>query len=168
MRLRINFLRPLLILIAACSIHACGSSETDDPSADTADGTARAPPVAGGATVGAQGEATDLSAEIFCDPAVRRKGLAQLSWTPADPPGEEQQVLVTIFKEGFESGAFEASKALPPDETTFLLETVHGQAVHRWRVLTVTATAEIPSDTARFEGPVCIGDVVVDQPVPVP
>jgi len=168
MRLKNIFFR-LVFLTTACLIQACGSSGSDDQSRTAAArGAAQGPEIGSVSTVGAQGEATDLRAEIFCDPAVRRKGLAQLNWTPADPPGQEQQVVVTIFKEGFETGAFEESKPLPPDQASFLLESVQGQAVHRWRVLTATATAEIPSDTARFEGPVCVGDVVVEEPDPIP
>ena len=160
--------RPLLYVIFTCLLQSCGSSGSDDQSQNAGADASQSGTVLSASALQARDEATELRAEISCDPAVRRKGLAQLSWTPADPPGQEQKVVFTIFKEGFESGAFEESKALPSDQDSFLLETVHGQAVHRWRVLTVTATAEIPSDTARFEGPVCIGDVVVEEPAPIP
>jgi hypothetical protein len=166
MRAKNTIFRPLLYLIFACSLQACGSSGSDDQSRN--DDPSQSATLLSGSALGVRDEATELRAEISCDPAVRRKGLAQLSWTPADPPGQEQKIVFTIFKEGFESGAFEESKPLPSNQDSFLLETVHGQAVHRWRVLTVTATAEIPSDTARFEGPVCIGDVVVEEPAPIP
>lgn len=167
MRINNPSFRSFLIFAAACSMQACGSPGSDEQSRTAAPGTAQDPASSGLSAAAEEGAATELSAEIVCDPTVRRKGLAQLSWTPADPPGEEQRVVVTIFKEGFESGAFEESKALPADQETFLLESVHGQAIHRWRVLTVTATSENPSETALFEGPVCIGDVVVDEPIPV-
>ena len=166
-RMRAYF-RTLLCLTAALAIHACGSSGGDDESQIAVQDAAVTTADTSEAVAVQQGEATDLRTEILCDPAVRRKGLAQVSWTPADPPGEEQQVVVTIFKDGFESGAFEESKTLPPDQASFLIESVKGQAVHRWKVLTVTAATETASETARFEGPVCIGDVVVDQPAPIP
>lgn len=171
MRIKTTEIRYLLVLTAACLLQACDSSGSgDEPTAapTAVAGGSQALRAAGVSGVGPVPEATDLRAEIFCDPAVPRKGLAQLSWTPADPLGQEQRVLVTIFKEGFETGAFEESKPLPPDQDTFLLESVQGQAIHRWRVVTVRTSAEMPSETARFEGPVCINDEVIDQPVPIP
>jgi len=167
MRVNTHSFRSLLILTAICTMQACGSSGSDEQSRTAVEGSTQDPATAGRSATEVQGEATELRAEIFCDPAVRHRGLAQLSWTPADPPGEEQRVAVTIFKEGFETGAFEESKPLPPDQASFLLESVQGQAIHRWRVITVTATSDSPSDTVRFEGPVCVGDIVVDEPIPV-
>lgn len=157
-----------LSLLAVVAVQACGSSGGDDPSPAA---TAANPQNAGSpgtSSAGAVGAATNLSAEIFCDPVASNRGLAEFRWTPADPPGQEQRVDVTIFKRGFETGNFEESKPLPPDDDVFVFESVQGQALHRWRVVTVGAAAEVTSESARFEGPLCVDDEVVDQPVPIP
>ena len=157
-----------LSLLAALAVQACGPSGGDDPGVA---GTTPNPQIAGStgtSSARSVGAATNLSAEIFCDPVVSNSGLAEFRWTPADPPGQEQRVEVTIFKRGFETGNFEESKPLPPDDDVFVFESVQGQAVHRWRVVTVGAAAEVTSETSRFEGPLCVDDEVVDQPVPIP
>lgn len=165
-----NLAKPstLLPCLACFLLQACGGSAGDAAAPPPAAPTNSAPPsgAAGGTTSGATGgpvaAASGLQAELFCDPAEARRGLAELRWTPADPPGQEQRVLVTIFKGGFASGAFEESKPLPPDQDSYVFESVQGQAVHRWRVLTVGAAAETSSETARFEGPLCIYDEVIE------
>lgn len=111
--------------------------------------------------------ATELAAQVKCSDLERFKSIAQLSWRPAENAGDEQRIDVTIFKDGFETGKYESSKALPPEESSYLFQDVKGQALHRWRVVTLTGNDTIFSETARFEGVVCVGDVIVDQP-PVP
>ena len=111
--------------------------------------------------------ATQLAASVECSPYERWKGWARLSWTPAQIAGEDQRIDVTIFKDGFETQRFESSKALGPTESSYLFENVQGQALHRWRVVTRTGDQLVFSETSRFEGPICVGDVIADQP-PVP
>jgi hypothetical protein len=113
---------------------------------------------------GGPGAASDLRSEVFCSRLERRKGLARLEWTPAQEPGTAQQVAVTIFKDGFETGQFERSERLPPSQSSLAFEDVQGQALHRWRVLTLQPEGWVPSETARFTGPVCIGDVIEEAP----
>ncbi len=164
-----SFLRLLPLLAAACVLQACGgSSGGGDQSPAPNAANAQNPGSASGATSGPVAMATNLSAEIFCDPAISNRGLAEFRWTPADPPGQEQRIEITIFKRGFETGAFEESKPVSPDDDVFVFESVQGQAVHRWRVVTVGAAGETVSETARFEGPLCVDDEVVDQPDPIP
>jgi hypothetical protein len=113
--------------------------------------------------------ATELSAQVKCSDLERFKSLAQLSWLPATNPGDEQRIDVTIFKDGFDTGNFESSKPMPADASSYLLQDVQGQALHRWRVATISGTDVFFSETARFEGVVCVGDVIAEQPpVPVP
>lgn len=111
--------------------------------------------------------ATELAAQVKCSDLERFKSIAQLSWSPAENPGDEQRIDVTIFKDGFETGRYESSKALPPEESSYQFDDVKGQALHRWRVVTLTGNDTFFSETARFEGVVCVGDIIADQP-PVP
>jgi hypothetical protein len=113
---------------------------------------------------GGPGAATNLQSEIGCSPVVRKKGLARLQWTPAEERGTAQQVVVTIFKDGFETGRFERSERLTPTQSSFVFEQVRGQALHFWRVLTRQSEGWIPSETARFEGPTCLFDVIEEPP----
>lgn len=164
--------RCLSLLAALAALQACGSSGGDDPASPAAAANSQNAGAGSGSSSGATSApvamATDLSTQIFCDPAASGRGLAEFRWTPADPPGQEQRIEVTIFKRGFETGDFEESKPLSPDDDVFVFESVQGQAVHRWRVVTVGAAAETASEVARFEGPLCVDDEVLDQPDPIP
>ncbi len=111
--------------------------------------------------------ATELTTRVECSDLERFKSVAYLSWRPAEIMGSEQRIDVTIFKDGFDTGRFESSKTIPPDESSYLLEDVKGQALHRWRVVTLNGNDASVSKIVRFEGVVCVGDVIVDTP-PIP
>jgi len=119
---------------------------------------------------GGPGAASNLRASQDCDSEVLRKGIALLEWEIAREPGSEQKVEVTIFREGFETGNSIPSKPLPGDQTELRFDRVAGQALHRWRVLTLHGEGYVPSETARFTGPICVYDEaeVEDQIPPIP
>lgn len=85
-------------------------------------------------------------------------GQVLLKWRPAAEPGTQQHVHVTIFREGFETGRFITIRDLEPSDSELLFEEVAGQALHRWRVLTLHPDGFVPSETARFDGPICVRD----------
>jgi hypothetical protein len=157
--------------LTSALLGGCGdqSSDTSDTSGGSVLPSAERRPAAAdplAVPLATPGAATDLVAVVGCRGDVRFEGLANLSWSPADPNGSEQVVQVTIFKDGFETGQFESSKPLPPDQATLVFTDLSGQAVHRWRVVTLQGETAIPSETARFTGPVCVGDIIADQPIP--
>src|SRR5262245_54399949 len=55
--------------------------------------------------------ANSLHAEIACSTTKARVGMARFSWVPV--AGAEQRVEVTIRRDGFERGLFDASETLP-------------------------------------------------------
>jgi hypothetical protein len=103
--------------------------------------------------------ATDLQVEVECSETELRQGIAKLSWTVAKSPGSEQRVAITIVRDGFESGEFEMSGPLAPDQSSLVWEQLHGQAIHYWRVLTLHGDKWSASETASFEGPTCVADI---------
>jgi hypothetical protein len=108
-----------------------------------------------------QDAAGSLQAEMRCDELELRKGIARLSWTVAANQGAEQQVAVTIYRDGFETGNFEISDPLPPYQSSLVWDRVKGQAIHLWRVLTLQDEGWMPSVTERFEGISCVADFVL-------
>jgi hypothetical protein len=108
---------------------------------------------------GGPGAATALVAEPDCDPLVG-EGIARLSWQPAANAGQEQRIIITIYRDGFETGNFDFSARLSPSDTSIVWDRVHGQAIHHWRVITLQSEGWVPSDTASFEGPPCVADWV--------
>lgn len=107
---------------------------------------------------GGSGAATELDADVDCNTVEPRHGLFTLHWRPAQEPGTEQRVQVTIFRDGFAQGLYEASGPLAPDRSSFEWHRVHGRAIHLWRVLTRHESGWTASETARVTGPVCIYD----------
>jgi hypothetical protein len=126
-------------------------SETPAPAPTLPPGTPILPP-------GGEGAATGLNAEVGCSEIVPRTGIANLNWNAAAPSGSEQRIALTIFPDGFETGNFEVTEALPPNQSSLVWEPLEGQAIHYWRVLTLHSKGWVPSDTASFEGPTCVAD----------
>lgn len=85
--------------------------------------------------------------------------MADLSWSPADGPGAAQRVDLTTVQDGFSSGRFDSSPALPPTTTSYTWPTVNPNGVHIWRVETQHGSDWVASGEAQFTGPVCVGDV---------
>jgi hypothetical protein len=88
------------------------------PLRGAADSDGAVPTVAAGTA----GGATNLASEVDCDAIERDHGIARLRWTVADPPGQEQVVQVTIFRDGFDTEHFTSSKPLPPTQNTYTFE----------------------------------------------
>lgn len=115
---------------------------------------------------GGPGAATDLRAAPRCEETGSRGAVADLSWTIASTPGDEQRVAVTKFREGFDNGSFDVSATLPPDAASFTWRPVNPGGVQYWRVLTRHGSSWAPSDTAMFTGPTCVADYVGPAPHP--
>jgi hypothetical protein len=111
---------------------------------------------------GGPGAATDLAATTEC--ASPGKEVANLSWTPAAVPGTSQQVEATIYS--FEQGQVDVSETLPPDQASLVFEELHGQAIHFWRVVTEHSDGPVPSETAKFRGPLCTVDILNEEEQP--
>ena len=110
-----------------------------------------------GARAGGRQVATDLAARAECEAAGSAVAVARLSWTPA-PAGGAQRVVVTIFRNGFDRPDVDRSPDLAADQRRLDWTRLHGQATHYWRVLTKSDGTWVPSETASFEGPLCIVD----------
>lgn len=112
---------------------------------------------------GGPGAAANLQSVVDCDGP--GESVARLSWTLARNPGQAQRVDITIFKKGFETGQFESSELLPPDQSSLEWEELDPGLNHRWRVLTLQSGGWVPSEIAIFKGPVCVGDEEESTPV---
>ena len=115
---------------------------------------------------GGPGTATNLAATADYDPAQGTNATVKLQWVCAVPPGLEQRMVITIFKDGFERGAFDVSGPLRSNQTSLVWDKAKGQAIHHWKVLTLQPTGWVASATATFEGPLLIRDRVNKSPKP--
>ena len=110
--------------------------------------------------VGGPSAASNLAANVGCRETELRKGIAKLSWTVATKPSSEQRIVVTVFRDSFESGKFKISAPLPSDQSSLEWDKLEGQAIHFWKVLTLQPDGWVASETAEFEGPTCVTDFV--------
>jgi hypothetical protein len=101
--------------------------------------------------------ATLLRSTTRCAMNARRTGIANLRWRPARPGGQ-QWIAVTNLLRGFEFGQYEAVGPLPATRRSFEWRRVHGQSIHRWRVITRVGGRWRGSPTATFTGPTCIAE----------
>jgi hypothetical protein len=107
---------------------------------------------------GGPGAATNLTANRYDDPAQPARALVKLQWTPASQKGSEQRIVVTIFSDGFQRGAFDVSNPLSSTQSSLVWDKLKGQAIHHWKVLTLQPSGWVLSQTATFEGPTVIRD----------
>jgi hypothetical protein len=102
--------------------------------------------------------ATSLRSSVECSQTQPRQGVAHLSWVPAGGSAAEQRVAVSIYRDGFETGKFDSSESLAPERAALDWRQLSGQAIHLWRVLTRYGDTWVASETASFEGPLCVAD----------
>jgi len=110
--------------------------------------------------VGGDRAATRLSVtEAGCALDVPRDVVVTFAWSPAQVPGLEQRVQITVYRDGFATGRYSLSESLGSGASRF---TWQGAAepglVNHWRVVTRHDTGWAPSESASLEAPVCIGD----------
>ena len=101
--------------------------------------------------------ATALRASATCDRAAGRP-VVDLAWRPAGVRGDEQQVHVTKFARGFETGDYEALGPLPPDADALRWDGVEPGVHYRWRVATRHTDAWTASAVETFDGIGCLSD----------
>jgi len=109
--------------------------------------------------------ATNLRAGAECDLDQPWKGIVNLNWTIASLPGSEQRVIMTVYRDGFEVGRFDASDSLASDQSGMMWDRLSPGIIHFWMVLTRHEDGWVPSEQSSFEAPVCAVDYV---PTPTP
>ena len=138
------------IVAALFFVGSCASALSEAPPVKDFDGV----PV----KVGASGAgAGNLTAQTECRGEYPRRGVAKLKWSTAQSRGTEQRILVSIY--GFREGRYEATASLPPDQTEYTWDRIHGQAVHSWIVLTRQGNVWEASPQETFDGPGCVADL---------
>jgi hypothetical protein len=102
--------------------------------------------------------ARNLHVNAHCSINEPWKGIAELTWVPAMDRGLEQRVVMTVYRDGFEKGVFDASEMLSVDQSDLEWERLSPGIIHFWRVLTRYEDGWVPSDDSSFEAPVCAVD----------
>jgi hypothetical protein len=147
----------LVVLLGAWTMTPSISTPGPTPIVDSPASSPTPPPDSGVSPVN-PGAVTNLQIKIECSRTELRKGIAQLSWKVAQPPGSAQRVEITIYRDGFKGGKFETSGLLPPEQSSLVWEKLEPGIIHYCRVVTLHAGGAVPSEIVSFEGPICIAD----------
>jgi hypothetical protein len=110
----------------------------------------------------APGGALDLEWFPECDPMKPGTGVVNMRWKAGAALQSDQRVDVTKFAEGFATGKFQATRALPPALISVAMEKPEPGVSYYWRVLTRTPAGWVPSGTYRFDAPTCPVDSAVE------
>jgi hypothetical protein len=98
------------------------------------------------------GAANNLEAAAQCDP-VKGEVVGRLSW---DARGSGQQrVDLTAFRDGFETGQFASIGPLPANQGEVELNNGESGISYKWRVLTLSGDAWVPSKAGTLFWPAC-------------
>jgi len=113
-----------------------------------------------GAAPGAEG----LAFEATCSDIQPGRGLVTVAWRPLAAGGGAQRIDVTALRDGFARGRFDVTRSLGETiDSAVLGELVPGLNYY-WRVLRRTEAGWAPSETARFEAPICPVDSMLEGP----
>jgi hypothetical protein len=106
---------------------------------------------------GGPSAATDLRVEARCSPTQPGTRSATFMWRVAKTRGQGQRVDVTMFRDGFrsEKPRFETVAQVPGTQDSAPWDKGEPGINYYWRVLTLTAKGWVPSQTSRYEAPIC-------------
>ncbi len=106
---------------------------------------------------GGPSAATDLRVEARCSAARPGTRSASFAWRVAATPGQAQRVDVTMFRDGFrsEKPRFETLAQVSGTQDSAQWDKGEPGINYYWRVLTLTVRGWVPSQTSRYEAPIC-------------
>jgi hypothetical protein len=105
-----------------------------------------------------------LEAVARCSATRLGEGIGRFSWHVVEPIGSKYRVDISMFRSGLDDGRFETIGVVPPEQTFIEWRAPRAGVNYKWRVLALTPKGWLPSQTARFIGPVCPVDYTEEPP----
>lgn len=105
-----------------------------------------------------------LEAVARCSATRLGQGIGRFSWEVVEPVGSQYRVDVSMFRDGLKDGRFETVGVVPSGQTAIEWRAPRAGVNYKWRVLALTPKGWLPSQTARFIGPVCPVDYTEEPP----
>jgi hypothetical protein len=103
-------------------------------------------------------QALRVSAE--CSDVKRGSGLAEFTWSTPSGEAQAQRVDVTMFRDGFQTNRFDTLGRIPAAQSRLVWDGGRAGVNYYWRVMILTPQGWVPSETARYEAPICPVDFV--------
>lgn len=101
-----------------------------------------------------------------CSDVKRGVSVTQFAWSTPGGVIQAQRVDISMFRDGFRTGRFETLGRVPAAQGRLTWDRSRGGVNYYWRVLALTSQGWVPSDTARYETPICPVDFVEPPPQP--
>jgi hypothetical protein len=103
---------------------------------------------------------TALQVVARCSDVNLGRAHAEFSWTAPSTDVRAQRVDISMFRDGFQNERYETVARLPTAQNRLVWDDARPGINYYWRVLTLTAEGWAPSETARYEAPICPVDFV--------
>jgi hypothetical protein len=87
-------------------------------------------------------------------------GVAEFTWASSATDVRAQRIDISMFRDGFQTERFETVARLPTAQNRLVWDDARPGINYYWRVLVLTPQGWIPSETARYEAPICPVDFV--------
>ncbi len=108
---------------------------------------------------------TGLSVATRCSDITRGSSVVEFRWSAPPAAVQAQRLDVSMFRDGFRTGRFETVGRVPAAQDRLVWGTARAGVNYYWRVMVLTTQGWVPSETGRYEAPICPVDFV-DPPRP--
>jgi hypothetical protein len=88
------------------------------------------------------------------------KGVAEFTWSAQASEVQAQRIDISMFRDGFQTERFETVARVPTAQNRLVWDDARPGINYYWRVLVLTSQGWLPSETARYEAPICPVDFV--------
>jgi hypothetical protein len=87
-------------------------------------------------------------------------GVAEFTWVSRVTDARAQRIDISMSRDGFQTERFETVARLPTAQNRLVWDDARPGINYYWRVLVLTPQGWVPSETARYEAPICPVDFV--------
>lgn len=95
-----------------------------------------------------------------CSDTNRGSGIAEFTWSAQSADIRAQRLDVSMFRDGLRTGRFETLGRIPAAQDRLVWDGGRAGVNYYWRVMVLTPQGWVPSETARYEAPICPVDFV--------
>jgi hypothetical protein len=109
--------------------------------------------------IGTQGPGA-LRVVARCSDVNLGKAVAEFTWASPTAEVQAQRIDISMFRDGFQTERFETVARVPTAQNRLVWDDARPGINYYWRVLVLTPQGWLPSETARYEVPICPVDFV--------
>ena len=101
-----------------------------------------------------------LRVSADCSDVKRGSSLTEFVWSIPGGDVQAQRLDISMFRDGLRTDKYETLGRIPAAQNRLVWDGGRAGVNYYWRVLVLTAQGWVPSETARYEAPICPVDFV--------